>query len=118
MKRQKLTDYLYFFFVGVPILAGLYVFGSQIFKWLKTGEWVSIQLINLFFESPDLANTSEQALNWVGLHRLKMWFLNKIPLSLALITFGWTCSLFIEPYADSTNEEDSVAEEKEMEKEE
>jgi len=78
------------------VLSGFFIFGYQIYFWLKEGYWIERDLLllvdllqsifsdNLYF----LWKWLRAPQDWQGLHRLFLGILEFIPLSLFLIAFG------------------------------
>jgi len=89
-------------------LWGLCLFGLQVFHWLKTGGWPSIQLAHLFAHAdhgarliriepydlvPGLFVNSwpwlQHPRDWIGVHKVVSLVLGFVPLALALILGGF-----------------------------
>jgi len=88
---------------GIGILVGLsgfFIFGYQIYFWLKEGYWIERDLLWLLYWLLRNFNGNSSALlyfllkwlrapqDWQGLHKLFLGVLEFIPLSLFLIAFG------------------------------
>ena len=71
-------------FMRLLVLAGtfggsLYLLGSTIYRWLRSGYWHSMTVLDLFrIDNPFFGS------NWVGLARLLDW----LPIWLLLFVFG------------------------------
>lgn len=69
---------------GAFVLAGLGIFGLQIFWFLQSGSWTPMSLIDLvkqISQEPWLYDPKQ----WVGVH----WLLDKIPSSLLVMLLGY-----------------------------
>lgn len=72
-------------------LAGVAVFGYQVFLYLKFDEWRSISVFGVLAPYvPWLASPQ----SWPGLHRLVRQAFTLLPLSLCLILIGWVVAGF------------------------
>jgi hypothetical protein len=68
---------------GLPFLAGLVLIALQIFGWLRSGEWLPVNVLvglSIFWNSPWIASPQD----WIGLHSI----LSRLPLSGTLIALG------------------------------
>jgi len=72
-------------------LAGLGVLGLQIFGYLKTGGWKSVSTLSI--ASPYFAWLNDPQ-SWFGLNNIVRDMLGLLPLSLALVVFGWLIAGF------------------------
>ncbi len=89
----------------VVVLSGFFIFGFQVYFWLKEGYWLEIDLLWLLYWLQRNFNGNSSALlnfllkwlrapqDWLGLHKLFLGVLDFIPLSLLLIVFGGTICL-------------------------
>ncbi len=72
-------------------LAGLGVLGMQVYRYLRSGAWDSISLLELvapycpWFHRPE---------SWFGLHRIVTDLFGLVPASLAIILLGWLIAGF------------------------
>lgn len=90
------------------VLWGVCLFGLQVFYWLKTGGWPSIQVGNLFAHADHgsrliriepydlvpslLVNSSpwlQHPRDWIGVHKVVSFVLGFVPLALALMLGGF-----------------------------
>lgn len=72
-------------------LAGLGVFGLQVYEYLRFGEWGSISLLRTLAPYvPWLTNPQ----SWPGLYKIVSKAFGLMPLSLALILLGWLVAGF------------------------
>ena len=82
---KKIFTKIFVIIIGIIfILAGMVLFGYQIFLYLWDGNWHSISLMTLLLilePSPWIRNPE----TWLGLHKI----LSIMPLSLTLIVFGF-----------------------------
>jgi hypothetical protein len=85
--------------LGILVFAvGLSLFGYQALLWLQDGIWTEFPLFvvfNFLFESTALQQWMMQPESWVGLQKMLSWFLESIPLSLALMIPGFSIALFM-----------------------
>ncbi len=102
---------------GLTIIFGIFLFGYQVYFWLRTATWANLPISYLFikpsviYSSPsplDLApawfhNTwlwLESPSDWHGIHRVVKFFFDLIPLSLVWVVvgmfpFGWGLTLIV-----------------------
>jgi hypothetical protein len=67
----------------VMIVAGIGIFGLQCYSWLRSGEWMSVSLIDLW------PNSESFRQDWRGLYKM----FNAIPSALVLFVLGiWIAS--------------------------
>ncbi len=81
------------FMATLVFLSGFGLIGYQIFLWLKDGTWTEFPLFvvfNFLFENTALHSWMQNPESWYGLQKVGSWFLENIPLSLALIVPGFT----------------------------
>lgn len=70
---------------GLVAIAGVGILGMQIYTVFKSGSWPSMSLLTtLTGIFPWLDNPQ----SWIGLHRIIHWFLDMMPLSLAVFLLG------------------------------
>jgi len=90
-----------FFFAGINIMAGVFgiifimagvgLLSYQLLLWLQTGIWTEYPLLAIFnflFENTALQQWMGSPESWIGMQKLFLWFLESIPVSLALIIPG------------------------------
>ena len=83
---------------GLFFLIGLSLFGYQAILWLQDGVWTGFPLFAVFdflFENTTFHQWMVQPESWGGLQKLFSWFLESVPLSLALMVPGLSIALFI-----------------------
>ena len=79
-------------------MIGLGLFGYQAVLWLQDGIWTEFPLFvifNFFFENTILHQWMVHPESWLGLQKLFSWFLESVPLSLALMIPGLSIALFM-----------------------
>lgn len=69
--------------LSLPI-AGLGTFLWQVYNWLKTGEWVSISVIDFLLWTGLDANWLHQPQSWIGVWKIFDW----MPLSLGCVVLS------------------------------
>lgn len=73
------------------VLAGIAVFGLQVFGWLDSGHWTSYPLLDGFsYLGHDFANWAAYPRKWVGLHTVLSW----LSLSVGLVVLGIALGFF------------------------
>jgi len=95
-----------FFFAGINIMVGLFgiifmltgigLLSYQSLLWLQTGIWTEYPLLGIFnflFENTALQQWIINPESWIGMQKLFLWFLESIPVSLALIIPGISIAL-------------------------
>jgi hypothetical protein len=84
---------------GVMIfMVGLSLFSYQTMLWLQNGVWTEFPLFvvfNFLFENTALQLWMTQPESWMGLQKMFSWFLETVPLSLALMIPGLSIALFM-----------------------
>ncbi len=83
---------------GLFFLIGLCLFGYQAILWLQDGIWTEFPLFavfNFLFENTILHQWMAHPESWLGLQKLFSWFLESVPLSLALMIPGLSIALFM-----------------------
>ena len=84
---------------GVLIfMVGLSLFAYQSILWLQNGVWTEFPLFvvfKFFFENTAFHQWMTQPESWMGLQKLFSWFLQTIPLSVALMVPGFSIALFM-----------------------
>ncbi len=84
---------------GVMIfMTGLGLFSYQAMLWLQDGTWTEFPLFvvfNFLFENTALHQWMLHPESWIGLQKLFSWFLESVPLSMALIIPGFSIALFM-----------------------
>jgi len=98
ISKLSATD---FFLAGINIVAGLFgimfmmagigLLSYQSLSWLQTGVWTEYPLLAIFnflFENTALQQWIISPESWIGMQKLFLWFLESIPVSLALIIPG------------------------------
>ena len=95
-----------FFFAGINIAVGLFgvlilwagigLLGYQTLLWLQTGVWTEYPLLvifNFLFENTFLQKWVISPESWIGMQKLFLWFLESIPVWLALIVPGLSIAI-------------------------
>ena len=83
---------------GLFFLIGLSLFGYQAILWLQDGVWTEIPLFavfNFLFENTILHQWMIHPESWMGLQKLFSWFLESVPLSVALMIPGLAIAFFM-----------------------
>ena len=83
---------------GLFFLIGLSLFGYQAILWLQDGVWTEIPLFavfNFLFENTILHQWMIHPESWMGLQKLFSWFLEAVPLSVALMIPGLAIAFFM-----------------------
>ncbi len=80
------------------ILAGICVFGFQVYTWFNVGHWFEMDLLWLVyrflstqamdFSSSPLVNWFHTPQEWLGLHQTLLFVLELVPLALFLVVTG------------------------------
>ena len=79
-------------------MIGLALFIYQAMLWLQNGTWTEYPLFvvfNFLFENTALYQWMVHPESWMGLQKLFLWFLETIPLSMALMIPGISIALFM-----------------------
>jgi hypothetical protein len=79
-------------------ITGLALFSYQAMLWLQNGTWTEFPLFvvfNFIFENTALHQWMFHPESWLGLQKMFSWFLESIPLSIALIIPGISITLFM-----------------------
>ena len=79
-------------------MTGLGLFSYQTMLWLQNGTWTEFPLFvvfNFLFENTALQQWIVHPESWLGLQKMFSWFLESIPLSMALIIPGISIALFM-----------------------
>lgn len=78
--------------IGVLVfMSGPILFGWQVYKWLRVGEWIEMPMIKLFdnsYYSMNIVLYLNNIESWVGIQKILSWFLLKFSLSLFSIILG------------------------------
>ena len=95
-----------FFLAGINIMVALFgvmisfggisLLGYQTLAWLQTGVWTEYPLLvifNFLFENTFLQKWVMSPESWIGMQKLFLWFLESIPVSLALIIPGLSIAI-------------------------
>jgi len=83
---------------GLFFLIGLSLFGYQAILWLQDGVWTEFPLFavfNFLFENTILHQWMIHPESWMGLQKLFSWFLESVPLSVALMIPGFAIAFFM-----------------------
>ncbi|MBT3923349.1 MAG: hypothetical protein HOF21_12325 [Nitrospina sp.] len=84
---------------GVMIfMVGFSLFGYQAILWLQDGVWTEFPLFVVFdflFENTVLQAWMTHPESWVGLQKMFSWFLESVPLSIALMVPGISIALLM-----------------------
>lgn len=82
-KTKDTLDNIMALIICLSVLVGLYIFGWQVYQWLRLGHWIKLPLSNGFeYVGIDLTSLYHLT-NWRGVAKILQWFL-KWPLSLSL----------------------------------
>ena len=82
----------------IIFVTGLSLFGYQTILWLQDGTWTEFPLFmvfNFLFENTALHQWMTHPESWLGLQKLFSWFLESVPLSMALMVPGFSITLFM-----------------------
>ena len=95
-----------FFLAGINIMVALFgvmisfggisLLGYQTLSWLQTGVWTEYPLLvifNFLFENTFLQKWVISPESWIGMQKLFLWFLESIPVWLALIVPGLSIAI-------------------------
>ena len=83
-------------FGDLILLIGLGILAYQCFLWLQNGVWTEYDLFSVFnyvFENTEVHQWMINPESWLGLQKLLMWFLETIPVSLALMVPGFSIAI-------------------------
>ena len=78
-------------FGDLILLIGLGVLAYQCFLWLQNGVWTEYDLFSVFnyvFENTEVHQWMINPESWFGMQKLLIWFLEAMPVSLALMVPG------------------------------
>jgi hypothetical protein len=79
-------------------MTGLGLFSYQAMLWLQNGTWIEFPLFvvfNFLFENTAMHQWIVHPESWLGLQKMFLWFLQSIPLSMALMIPGISIALFM-----------------------
>ena len=80
------TPFIAFTTVGLfSFLSGAVIFGTQVFNWLKGGIWTPSPLFEV---TPQFILSWVENINWLGIKKILVWFLVKLPSSVSLAISG------------------------------
>jgi hypothetical protein len=98
-------DFIFTAFISIMGMFGLmiFIFGLGLFSyqamlWLQNGTWTEFPLFavfNFLFENTALHQWIVHPESWLGLQKMFSWFLESIPLSMALMIPGISIALFM-----------------------
>ena len=84
---------------GVMVFViGFSLLSYQSILWLQNGVWTEYPLVvifNFLFDNTAFQLWMTQPESWVGLQKLFSWFLESVPISLALMVPGFSITLFM-----------------------
>ena len=83
-------------FGDMILLIGLGVLAYQCFLWLQNGVWTEYDLFSVFnyvFENTEVHQWMINPESWFGMQKLLVWFLEAIPVSLALMVPGFSIAI-------------------------
>ena len=83
-------------FGGIILLIGFGILAYQGFLWLQNGVWTEYDLFsvfNYFFENTEVQQWMINPESWFGMQKLLIWFLQAIPVSLALMVPGFSIAI-------------------------
>lgn len=98
------------FFLGaigfLVMLSGLGVIGFQIYMFLYDGDWVPLSSKWIFVFAPDeFKGWLQKPMEWVGLQRVVVGVLDRVPLSLTLLSLGFGSAMFFGVQLDEVSKE-------------
>jgi hypothetical protein len=79
-------------------MTGLTLFSYQAMLWLQNGTWTEYPLFvvfNFLFDNTAVHQWMVQPESWLGLQKMISWFLESVPLSMALMIPGISIILFM-----------------------
>ena len=82
----------------IIFMIGFALFNYQAILWLQNGTWTEFPLFvvfNFLFENTALHQWVIHPESWLGLQKMFLWFLQSIPLSMALMIPGISIALFM-----------------------
>lgn len=88
LTKKKIKDVMVSSLIVIPILAGLAIFGLQVFSYLRSGTWSPFSILDLtqlILQSDWIASPT----TWLGLHEVVSGILGFIPAALGLIFGPW-----------------------------
>ncbi|MBC8283822.1 MAG: hypothetical protein H8E32_08425 [Nitrospinae bacterium] len=83
-------------FGSMILLAGIGLLGYQSLLWLQNGVWTEYPLLTIFnflFENTPLHQWIINPESWIGMQKLILWFLESIPVSIALMVPGFSIAI-------------------------
>jgi len=83
-------------FGGIILVAGMGLLIYQVFIWLQSGVWNEYPMLTVFnfiFENTSIHHWLMNPESWIGVQKLLLWFLESIPVSLALMVPGFSIAL-------------------------
>jgi hypothetical protein len=102
-KKLSLTDFIFAgtlisiaVFGGMILLAGIGLLSYQSLLWLQSGVWTEYPMLTVFnflFENTPLHQWIVNPESWIGVQKLLLWFLESIPVSLALMVPGFSITI-------------------------
>ena len=105
VSRLTPIDFIVTALISIMALLGLMIFmiGFALFNyqailWLQNGTWTEFPLFvvfNFLFENSALHQWVIHPESWLGLRKMFLWFLQSIPLSMALMIPGISIALFM-----------------------
>ena len=105
VSRLTPIDFIVTALISIMALLGLMIFmiGFALFNyqailWLQNGTWTEFPLFavfNFLFENTALHQWIVHPESWLGLQKMFSWFLESIPLSIALMIPGISIALFM-----------------------
>ena len=81
---------------GIILVAGMGLLSYQSFIWLQSGVWNEYPMLTVFnfiFENTSIHQWLMNPESWVGVQKMLLWFLESIPVSLALMVPGFSIAL-------------------------
>ncbi len=78
---------------GFFLLAGIVLLSYQSLLWLQSGVWTEYPLLTVFnflFKNTALHQWMVNPESWIGMQKMILWFLESIPISLALMIPGFS----------------------------
>ena len=83
-------------FGDLILLIGFGVLAYQCFLWLQNGVWTEYDLFSVFnyvFENTEVHQWMINPESWIGIQKLLIWFLEDMPVSLALMEPGFSIAI-------------------------
>ena len=69
----------------MSVITGVLILGNQALSWLKEGIWTTNPLYEV---TPQFILNWIENINWLGVKKILIWFLAKLPSSLSMVFLG------------------------------